>query len=310
MATNDSILNTAQKKVLLYRGYTETGDLSATQYLPATQSRIGINGATPNTANTDLDYPVPIEHGTVNDDGDNTLTGSSGGDNTTDNTTTYKEGAGVFDVTAQNLIANNTNATKIWTISNLATLGTNIDGTKMFALWIYIKDAAALAKFLSAGTALEVKLGSDTSNYFSVTYTASALAVGWNWITSNKTIVNDLTETGTVSGDIDTFIIEITTNNATDTFVAGDVMFDLLRTWTDADTRIDFISGYPNIDLDTLQVTIRTFISSVKANGFLVDNHSLWNEDATKLMLSEDKMTGESKSLADDFAYVAKDRLE
>ena len=40
------------------------------------------------------------------------LTGSSGGDNSTDNTDTYKEGAGNVDVTSQNLIANDTSATK------------------------------------------------------------------------------------------------------------------------------------------------------------------------------------------------------
>ena len=62
-----------------------------------------------------------------------------------------------------------TNVLKIWTIADLSSLGTNITQTQFFGLWIFIKDSTALAKFKSSGTALEIKLGSDTGNYFSLT---------------------------------------------------------------------------------------------------------------------------------------------
>ena len=150
------------------------------------------------------------------------------------------------DDTAQNLIANNTNATKIWTIADLSSLGTNITQTQPFGLWIFIKDTTTLAKFITSGTALEIKLGSDSSNYFSFTVTAANLATGFNWITSNTVNVEDLTETGTVSGNVDTFIIEITTNNATDTFVAGDVVYDLLRQWAPSDLVKNMETGFPS----------------------------------------------------------------
>jgi len=202
---NDSIKTTKGKNVMLYRAYTENADLSSTEYLAPSKAKLGINNGTPLIADTNIDYPIPYANGTVNDDGSNTLTGSSGGDNSTDNTTTYKLGAGTSDNTAQNLIANNTSATKIWTISDLSSAGTNITITEPFAIWFYIKDSTALAKFKSSGTCLEIKLGSDSSNYYSQTWTVADLAVGWNWITSNLTNVEDLTETGTVSGNVDTF---------------------------------------------------------------------------------------------------------
>ena len=256
-----------------------------------------------------MDIAVPIDDGTPNDNGNNTLTGSSGGDNTTDNTTTFKEGAGLSDVTSQNLIANNGNVTKIWTISDLSSLGTNITGTSPFGLWFYINDAADLAKFLTSGTALEIKLGSDSSNYFSKTFAVSTLATGWNWITSNTVAVNALTETGTVSGNIDTFIIEVITNNATDTFIAGDVLYDLLRQWVSADLFKDMVSGFPTVDVTNLEATSRILLGASQANGFDINGEAIFNKDTAELIISEATFTAESKSSNDEFAWVVVDRL-
>jgi len=293
------ILTNNGKKVILNRSYKATPD-----YTVPSNFRVGINNGTPVAADTELDYSVPITDGTTNDDGSNTLTGSSGANNSTDNTTTFKQGGGNSDVTAQNLIANDTNATKIWTVSNLATAGTIITAGEPFALWLYIKDSAALVKFKTSGTCLEVKLGSDSSNYYSKTFEASDLAVGWNWITSNTTNVEDLDETGTVSGDIDTFIIEITTNNATDEFVAGDVIYDLLRQWATSDLIQAFVSGYPVLNESTNTVTIRGYLDATKANGFLINAAGLENTDATPLLTDISDFDGQSKADTDEFAFV------
>lgn len=307
--TNNSIRTTKGKNTFLYRAYTGNGSLSSTQYLPTTKFKIGRNSNTINVADTDLTEPIPITDGTVNDDGSNQLTGSNGGDNSTDNTTTYKQGAGQSDNTSQNLIANGTNATKTWTISNLASAGTNMTGTQPASLWLYIKDATALAKFLTSGTAIEIKFGSDSSNYYSKTYEASDLSTGWNYLSTQTTNIEDLTETGTVSGNIDTFIIEITTNNATDTFVAGDVVYDLLRQWQSSNLIKDFTSGYPDINFVTNEVTIRCFIASTEANGFNIDSLGDFNQDTTPLLLGEDNFEDESKSDTDEFAFIIKDRI-
>lgn len=131
-----------EKKILLNRAYKSTPD-----YTVPSQFKVGTANGTPAIGDTDLDVPIPITDGTVNDDGSNQLTGSSGGDNTTDNTSIFKPGAGVSDDTAQNLIANGTNVSKVWSIANLAANGTNITGTQPVGYWLYIADATALAKF-------------------------------------------------------------------------------------------------------------------------------------------------------------------
>jgi len=306
---NGSLINNQGKGIILYRGYTENLDLSGSLRTAPSQFKVGISNGTPSVTSTELDYEVPILDGTVNDGGDNLLTGSSGGDNSTDNTVTFKEGAGVADVTAQNLIANGSNVTKIWTITNLASAGTNITSTEPFALWLYIKDATALAKFLSAGTCLTVKLGSDTSNYFYKTWTAANLVVGWNWITSNTVNVEDLSETGTVAGDIDTFIIEIITNNAADAFVAGDVIYDLLRQWAISDLISNFSAGYPTFNYTNKEVTIRCYVNSIQANGFLINSLGIYNKDTIPLLAEEDTFAGESKSSTDEFSFVIVNRI-
>lgn len=305
--TDVTFLTRAGKNILLYRGKTENGSLSTTQKLAASQFKVSVDTDTPSQSDTSIPQSIPIYNGVVNDTGANLFTGSSGGDNSTNNTTTYKEGAGVTDATAQNLIANATSATKTWTIANLASVGNNIDDTLAVGFWLYIKDSTALAKFLTSGTCLQARFGSDASNYYSITKTAADLDTGWNWI--NADLVSALTETGTVSGSINRFTIIITTNNSTDTFVAGDIIYDLLRQWTTANTIKDFASGYPVFDYVNSEATTRCSLTVAEANGFLVSKLGTYNEEATPVLESVALMTGDSKSSTDEFGYVIVDRI-
>ena len=305
---NGSILNTNDKNISLYRTYTQNADLSTTQYLPATKIKVGINNGTPDIANNNLDYAIPITDGTVNDDGSNTFIGSDGGDNSTANIITYKEGAGVTDLTSQNLIANDTSVTKIWTIADLTTGGANCVSTKYIANWLYILDSVTLAKFLTAGTALQLRIGADTTaNYYSRDITASELSVGWNWICDNE-LLSTWDITGT-PGTLNDFAILITTNNATDTFIAGDVVYDLLRQWESSDLVKDFVTGYPTFDFVNNEISIRGYLNSLQANGFLINGLGTFNEDTAPLMTGEDTFTGESKSGTDEFIFVIKNQI-
>ena len=292
------------KNWLLNRAYKAVTDYEEIYYI-----KLGIGLTTPLVTDTDVEIPIPISNGTVNDDGSNVLTGSSGGTDSTDNIAIFKEGAGVVDVTAQNLIGNDTSVTKVWTISNLATLGTIITSSEHVSLWTYIKDTTTLNKLKSTGTCLEIKLGSDINNYYSITKESSDLLVGWNWITSNTDTVADLSETGTVTGDIDTFIIEITTNNATDEFVAGDIIYDLLRTWTDSDMLGTLVSGFPTFNTINKTVTTKTWLSVIMANGFDITEISLFTKDSTPIMITHDVISGESKSSSDEFLLSVTDKI-
>lgn len=302
---NNSFINTKGKEIALKRAYTPNASLSSTEYLPPTKFKVGVNSNTMVLSDTDLTHAVPIDDGTVLDDGTNTLTGSSGGSNSTDNTTRYKPVPGIAtpDLKAQNLITNTSNASKIWTV---ATLSTNATAAQYTGLWIYIKDQTTLDYFLTSGTCLEIKLGSDTSNYYSKTYEVSDLTTGWNWL--DLTVLNTNTETGTVSGNIDTFIITITTNNATDSWTEGDVIYDLLRQWEDSDLIASYISGFPLFDMSNLEVEIQSFVNSVQANGFDIDSIGLFNEDTAPLMHSISIINSSSKSNTDEFTFTTKDR--
>lgn len=295
------IKTTLGKKIVLNRSYKTTPD-----YTIPSQFKVGIGTTTPAVGDTDLTNSVPIDNGTTNDDGSNQLTGSNGGSNTTDNTTTYKPGAGLSDVTAQNLIATIGNATKTWTISNLATAGTVCVADQYTGLWLYIKDSTAYGKLLSSGTCFEVRIGSDGSNYYGKTYTAANLATGWNWIALG--VLNTNTETGTVGSPIDYFELEITTNNTTDTFAAGDIVYDLLRQWEATDLLKDFTST--TLNESTLTVSHVCEVLSGEAVGYDLTEIGTFNTDSTPKLDGRDTYTAKSKSSGEEFKYTIVDGIE
>jgi len=305
--TNNYLKTVNGAKIYMYRANTLNASLSSTQYLPESQFQVGTSEVTPTKLQTSLTSPLPITNGTINDDGSNTLTGSNGGENSTDNTVTFKPGAGVVDNTAQNLKVNDTSATKQWTIADLSVAGTIITKTEYCGLWLYIIDQTTLDYFNTSGTTLSIRLGSGVGDYYSKSYLHTDLSIGWNWLPFG--IVEDLTETGTVAGDIDYFCIIITTNNATDEWAEGDVIYDLLRQWEESNTLKDYVSTYPLIDLDNLEVTKQAYLTTVDLNGFNFDGYGDFNKDTSKLLTNKGKITSRSKSDTDEFIFICKDRI-
>lgn len=290
----NSIAKDGFRKVLLNRG-----NKSVPDYSVPSDILLSVDENTPNVASQSVVKVIPISDGTSLDNGNNTLTGSSGGDNSTDNTSVFKQGAGETDDTAQNLIATNTSTSKVWSVS-LSTFG---DDTQYTGCWIYVKDSTALDKIVS----VEIKLGSDSSNYYSQTYLNADLDTLWNWLTSED-VLGSWTETGTVSGDIDYFEIEIITNNSTDEFVAGDVVYDLLRQWSVSDT----LKGlYTSVSLsETLLQSSHTFLLTVgEANGFFITKLLVQNSDSTPIVCFESLNNGDSKSNTDQWKVVFKNNL-
>lgn len=308
---NNSIITTEGKNTLLYRAFTENANLSATSNLAPSRFKVGIDNSDVLISDTNLTYAVPISAGTICDDGSNAFTGSAGGDNTTDNTTTYKEVTGTTDNTSQNMIANGTDSAKIWTKASLTSA---IVSTKPFALWLYIKDQTTLDKFLTAGTAFEVifrTTGDAANKYYSYTRTKAQLSLLWNWISSNTALVSSLTTGagGAPSGTINECMIIINTNNSTDTFVAGDVLYDALRQWASTDLVKAFSTSYPTFDTSLIQTTIRCYLTSLEGLGFYINSVGLFNQDTTPKTMNLAKMEGDSKSITDEFAFVIVNRV-
>jgi hypothetical protein len=305
---NGSIILDSGKKIIINRAYKATPD-----YTVPSKFKVGISSGTPNVGDTDLDIAIPIENGTVIDNGSNQLTGSNGGANTTDNTTTYKEGAGESDAKAQNLLTDGlgADATKTWTLTPLTS---NFSTTEPFGFWLYIKDTTTYDKLVAAGTALQLRIrtsGDPADQYYYYDRTKAQLSVGWNWITSNTTNVGNLSTGagGAPSGNLNEFVIEIECANAADEFSAGDVVYDLMRRWSSSDLTNNYVSGYPTIDETNFEVESRGFLSSVQANGFPIDGFALFNTDNPDLAHSKDTFTDESKSSTDQITFIIKDRL-
>ena len=301
MATVGSVLTNEGKKIILDRAY-----LSTPTYTSPTRFKVGVNSIAPDIADTDLDNPVPISNGTIYDDGSLSLIGKFGGTATTDNASTYKDGAGTTDATSQNLITNTTSGSKTWFLSS-GSLNADISGTNKAAIWLYIINATAKAKFKTSGTAVEVRFGSGTQdNYYKKGWTASQLKTGWNFLHSG-TVVNALNSTGTPTDPMNSFLLQILTNNDSDTFSSGDIIYDLARGWDEANELKNWTSGYPTINESAFTVEMRGKLETTDANGFDLDSFGDFNSGT--MMAGKDVFTSESKSNTDAFIFVLQDRL-
>lgn len=288
----NSFITLNGKKILIYRGYTENEDLSATNFLPPTKFSVGIENSNPAFDAVDLDIRIPIEDGTVIDNGSNNLNWIGMGTySTTNNTTIYKEGAGETDNTGQNLLEYSSAGFN----NNWELTGLSIDPDKAFGAWIYIKDSSVLDKlvYVTFGFAGLIKLNED-------------LKVGWNWFsTGNKTINEN--STTTYGSTITSFLISFITNETGIT--EGDLVYDLARQWTVNDTKNDFTTGYPIFNELAGEVEIRCFLSKNQANGFPLNSFGLYNEDDEPLLHSIDVFNIESKSSTDEYIFIVKDRV-
>lgn len=258
----------------------------------------------PTVGTTEVADPIPINDGTVCFLADSNMTGESGGDASTDNTTIYKDGGGTTDVTAQNLITNTSSATKKWYF----TLDVNAVTTKPLAGWLYIADQTTLDYFLSAGTCSKIGVGNDKDNFYSVDVAKSSLSIGFNWITSGTTLVSALTQTGTPTGTLDTGVIIIITNNATDSWGSGDVVFDQLRQWDlVTDTFRNFSSGYPSVNEVSLLAEERGVLGTTEANGFNIT--TVGTHDTVGRLKTLIKHRADEKTSSEIVNYIITTRL-
>lgn len=289
------------KNVMLNRMYKSTPD-----YTAPSQFKVGTGDTAPTVNDTDLELSIPIGDGDTCDNGAQTLTGSVGGTNTTTNTFTFKPGADQTDDSAQNLLVNNTDVNKIWTLENLSTSGATALADKYTAFWLYIKDISVLQKFKTSGTCLNVKIGTDASNYYYKEFAVGSLVLGWNWVQLDELDTN--LSTGTPTAPLNWFQITIITNNATDTFNEGDVIYDFLRQWETTDLFEDISSVAFNEN--TVTATITATLFSTQAVGYNLTEIGTFNTDATPKMDGRDTFSSEGKSSEDEFKFTIVDGLD
>jgi len=306
--TTGALTTDDEKKIYLYRANTATGSLSATQYLPTDEMIIGVSGVAPNVGATDIEFRVPITNGTVNDDGSTNLSGSTYALDSTDNTSNFKEGGGVSDDTAQNLMSDGYGPELFWGSVDLTTAGTAVDIAKKIGFNLYVKDAATLLKI----STVRLFVGSDSggANSYWEFWDDTVLTVGWNFLTSAD-VVGDWNTVGTPTGTIKYARVSVIPTGALSgsPIVAGDLIYDLLRQWAPADETKAMISGYPTFDYTGLSVTKAFLLTTSEANGFLIDNLATINSDTISLSGQIALTGGDSKSSTDQWRITFKERL-
>jgi len=262
--------------------------------------KVAINTVDVNYGDVALVTEVPIS-GTEMIDSCSATTGwtASGTNSITVNATMFKPD-GVTDGALNIVKSDITSAT--FSVSKSTT---SINGTsKDFTMWFYIKDATALAKLKSSGTCLTIRFGSDNSNYYYKDYTVADLSTGWNFL---KIVIpggmTGTTSTPTITA-LDYTYIAIITNNITDVFVAGDIIYDAIR----AASVDDYYKTVESIAVDETDgsCTILSKLTITEATGFLLNGHAIFNTDVSEKMFCKTKHPSNSKDNTDLFKYTTK----
>lgn len=289
--TNGSIITNNGKKIILDR----TFNSSPTLTVPSTY-KIGINNSTPSVSDTDIVRPFPIDSTEQVQDCDDYTEFASGTDTTlTQNTTNLVQGTGSISMAKS--------GTSGTVMSMSDTIASPLDFTSK-DLWVYIK-ITDVTDLVSSGTAITIRYGSDSSNYYYYNIDVSSLSNGGNWIVFNTTTATGTTSSPTITA-CDYIYIAFNTDLAADTIAADRVLIDDFKLASSNDYVGSYVSGYPIYDFVTRQVTVRALLNSVQGNGANLNAFGLYNTDGTPLMFYEMTHTDTSKDNTDEFAYLIK----
>lgn len=114
------------------------------------------------------------------------------------------------------------------TFSYTRTLAATVDGSSAteFAIWLNPVIATDYDK-LASTDALELRIGSDSSNYKSIKFDRAELIVGWQRL---KVTISDMTDTSSPDmSALDYLSVILKTTNASDTITSGNILMDY---WT------------------------------------------------------------------------------
>ena len=272
---------------------------STPDYNEVNKFKVGTGTTTPSVSDTDLVTPIPIE-GVESVDTCEVANWTDDAECTSSlNTTTYKVGSGALNIAKDTGAAATCETHKTTTSRDFT--------SKELSLWLYIIDATALAKLVGTGTpACSIRFGSDNANYYEWEYDITDLAVGWNLLDDMTSANADNTQGAPVIGACDYSYIEFEATGAAIVWSAGDFIMDDWKVISSGDYTKAFESGYPTLNETTKMATIRTRLSSNDANGYLITEHGLFNDDGSPLMMTRDVFTAYSKGDTDELIFVEK----
>ena len=217
---------------IMERSYTDT----AAQSIP---SQFKIGRGTTDFAGTDIDLEeaVPISGTEQVDDCDATTGWVAGTDSAVAlNTTAFVQGTGSVSLEKSGTTG---------TTASMSKTTTSRDFTdKTFVLFIRITD---LTDLVSAGTALNVRFGSDSSNYFQLDVAITELTTGFNYISFTSATATSTTGSP-VLASMDFTEVIVNTDLSADTIAADRILFDDMKVASADDFLKALTVGFPAVD--------------------------------------------------------------
>jgi hypothetical protein len=293
---NGSIWANQGNKVILNRTFKASPDYTAPSVL-----KIGIGSTTPVASDTDLVNPVPIDSTESVDDCDTSDWSDSADMTTSLNSTTYKEGEGSLNLTKDGTASANASTSKTTTSRDFTSKGLSI--------WIYIKDSTDYGK-LATSNCLEIRFGSDSSNYYYWQKDKADLTTGWNLIQELTSSNADGTTGSPTIASCDYTFVQLTADASATTWSAGDFIMDDIKLVSSGDYILSLSSGYPVLDETNLQATFRATLNTLQANGYPLREFGLFNTDSSRIMVSRSVHTEIDKTNQVEVSYVEKDKLD
>lgn len=250
----------------------------------------GILAQTPSAGSTSLTRKAPLTFTAVDDCEATTGWSASTDGSVALNTTSgeFIEGSGCL-----NLVKSGTTQTAV-TFSKTTT---SVDFTsKELWVWLYIAD---LTNFATT-SCVQIRFGSDSSNYYSYTVNKADLVVGPNWL-----YFSSATATGTTGSPViascDYTAIVITTSATSGTYTGNSVRIDHLQVVTAANMSSTFYSG-PTQNTATDVVTSIVRVGVGDAIGQPLTNSGWFL--STGEMYGIDQYTADTKTQEEEFEYT------
>lgn len=247
-----------------------------THGIPA-RVRLGTGSQAPTAGTTSLTTPAPISFTAVDScDATTGWSASTDGSLATDSTAgEFIEGTACLE-----LIKTATTVTGV-TYSKTVTT-TNFTGKD---LWVWVNISSSALAQLASSSAVKVRFGTDSSNYYEKDYDASALSSGSQWLTFNTG--NATSTTGSPSSDSCAyFAIIITATAITATWSGNDIRLDHIHVAASADYYRAYDS-VPVFDSVKNQTTSTVTINTTDAIGQPLTNASWETSDGSLVGLDE-----------------------
>jgi len=272
---------------LLNAGY--LGDLS----LP-TKINVGIGTTSPTNADAELTKRIPISGTETVDDCETTDWVDGTDTNSTLNSALFKIGSNSLSIAKSGTTGTTMSISKATTSRDLT--------DKDFWVWVYVLDKTDL---VTTGTALTIRFGSDSSNYYYYDVDIDDVSDGWNAITFDS---SSASTTGTPTITVcDYSEVIFNVDDASDTIVADRILIDDLKV-ADADSydRV-FDAGYPIVDENSSEVEMQTRLGTTDAIGYPITEAG--HLDDSDNLLSRSVASADNKTTSDIFIEVERLKL-